>query len=195
MADINSELTSILAASSGTLAWPDGAIHPSAPEPADEAGLLAFVELLFFAYRDFTSDPDSVLAGLGLGRAHHRALHFVHRFPGLRVAELLDILKITKQSLARVLKQLIESGFIEQRPGPTDLRERLLHATPDGRALAERLVRPQLTRIAQALDQSGPNAALVAREFLFGMITQADRTAVAELIKSQPSGENALNED
>ena len=81
------------------------------------------IELLFFAYRDFTGDPDAVLAEYGFGRAHHRVLHFVTRNPGLRVSDLLSILRITKQSLARVLKQLVEEDFIVQRPGPQDRRQ------------------------------------------------------------------------
>ena len=100
-----------------------------------------FIELLFFAYRDFVSDPDAVLVKYGFGRAHHRVIHFVSRHPGIRVADLLDILKITKQSLGRVLKQLLDLGFIEQRPGPQDRRQRLLYATEAGRALAARPVR------------------------------------------------------
>src|ERR1700693_4598727 len=93
------------------------------PAPAEggrrltTADLIACVELFYFAYRDFTCDPDAILAQYGFGRAHHRVLHFVHRNPGLKVAELLDILKITKQSLARVLKQLVDEGFIIQRAG------------------------------------------------------------------------------
>jgi hypothetical protein len=75
--------------------------------------LLAFAELLFFAYRDFTRDADAILKDFGFGRAHHRVLHFVNRHPGLRVADLLDVLKITKQSLGRVLKQLIDKGYIQ----------------------------------------------------------------------------------
>ena len=115
-----------------------------APEPARQGGegdvghaeaqLAQTIELMFFAYRDFTSDPDAILAERGFGRAHHRVLHFVSRYPGLRVADLLEILKITKQSLARVLKQLIEEGFIEQRSGPVDRRERLLYTTAQGAA-------------------------------------------------------------
>ena len=90
-----------------------------AADDASREELVACAELLFFAYRDFTGDPDAVLEEYGFGRAHHRVLHFVHRHPGLRVADLLDILKITKQSLARVLKQLIDKGFIMQRPATT----------------------------------------------------------------------------
>ena len=87
------------------------------------------IELLFFAYRDFISDPDAILGPIGFGRAHHRVVHFVNRRPGLTVAELLDVLKITKQSLARVLKQLIDTGYIVQVTGPTDRRQRQLYAT------------------------------------------------------------------
>ena len=98
--------------------------------------MVDLIELLFFAYRDFISDPDAILAKSDFGRAHHRVLHFVNRNPGLTVADLLDILKITKQSLARVLKELVDSGFIEQRTGPQDRRQRLLFATAAGQALS-----------------------------------------------------------
>src|SRR6202035_2437610 len=109
----------------------------------DEAGAQEpcwdLIELLFFAYRDFVGDPDEVLAKLGFGRAHHRVLHFVNRNPGMKVAELLDVLKITKQSLARVLRQLIREGYILQREGANDRRQRLLYVTPKGEALAMKL--------------------------------------------------------
>ncbi|MGA7545812.1 MAG: helix-turn-helix domain-containing protein, partial [Methyloceanibacter sp.] len=97
--------------------------------PAREASLLAFAELLFFAYRDFTRDPDAILKDFGFGRAHHRVLHFVNRHSGLRVADLLDVLNITKQSLGRVLKQLIDQGYIVQEAGSVDRRERRLYPT------------------------------------------------------------------
>jgi len=106
--------------------------------PLPEAKLLEFAELLFFAYRDFTRDPDAILKDFGFGRAHHRVLHFVNRHSGLRVADLLDLLNITKQSLGRVLKQLIDQGYIEQQAGSVDRRERLLFPTETGRALADR---------------------------------------------------------
>lgn len=113
---------------------------------------LTIIELLFFAYRDFTSDPDQILAEYGFGRAHHRVLHFVNRMPGLTVAELLDVLKITKQSLARVLKQLIDTGHVVQVQGPRDRRQRELYPTAKGRALALALARPQSRRILGALE-------------------------------------------
>ena len=97
------------------------------------------IELLFFAYRDFVSEPDDVLAKFGFGRAHHRVLHFVNRNPGMKVAELLDILKITKQSLGRVLKQLVDEGYVVQKEGANDRRQRLLYVTSKGEALAMKL--------------------------------------------------------
>jgi DNA-binding MarR family transcriptional regulator len=93
------------------------------------------IELLFFAYRDFVGDADHELEAFGFGRAHHRVLHFVHRYPGLKVADLLDVLRITKQSLGRVLKQLLDEGYIIQKTGNNDRRQRLLYATPKGEAL------------------------------------------------------------
>lgn len=93
------------------------------------------IEHLFFAYRDFTGDPDTILAQFGFGRAHHRVLHFIDRKPGLTVAELLDLLKITKQSLARVLKQLVDGGYVCQKPGPVDRRQRELYLTESGQTL------------------------------------------------------------
>src|ERR687885_1438989 len=109
------------------------------------------IELFFFAYRDFVSDPDRILGDYGFGRAHHRVLHFVDRQPGLTIAELLDILRITKQSLNRVLKELIEKGFVESRTGTADRRQRLLHTTPQGHELSLRLDNLQTRRIMRAL--------------------------------------------
>src|SRR5688500_1009677 len=104
------------------------------------------IELLFFAYRDFVGDPDEVLIKLGFGRAHHRVLHFVNRNPGMKVAELLDILRITKQSLGRVLKQLIDQGYVVQREGAQDRRQRLLYVTAKGEQLALKLAMLQTER-------------------------------------------------
>ena len=154
------------------------------PDPAAvRANLVAHVELLFFAYRDFTGDPDAVLSQFGFGRAHHRVLHFVSRNPGLRVANLLDILKITKQSLARVLKQLIGDGFISQRAGAVDRRERLLYATPKGARLAERLMDLQVQRVEAALAAAGPDADAATQRFLLAMISEADRAQVQGLVR------------
>ena len=140
------------------------------------------IELLFFAYRDFVGDPDEVLAKLGFGRAHHRVLHFVNRNPGIKVADLLDILKITKQSLGRVLKQLIDQGYVVQREGANDRRQRLLHVSPAGEALAMQLAGLQTERIARVLAELGPSAREAARRFLAGMIDADDRDHVLRLI-------------
>src|SRR4030088_1899407 len=105
----------------------------AAAEPADDLSW-ELIELLFFPFRDFVGDPDHVLANIAFGRAHHRVLHFVNRNPGMKVAELLDILKITKQSLGRVLKQLIDPGYVEKEEGAKDRRHRLLSVTEKGEA-------------------------------------------------------------
>jgi DNA-binding MarR family transcriptional regulator len=144
--------------------------------------LFEIIELLFFAYRDFISDPDEILGAFGFGRAHHRVLHFVSRNPGMRVTELLDILKITKQSLARVLRQLIEEGYVEQRESREDRRRRLLYPTDKGAALAARLAAPQLRRIAAALGRVGQDARAPAREFLYSLINEGERADVRALI-------------
>jgi DNA-binding MarR family transcriptional regulator len=188
MADINSELRHCAAPDASPGASKVGVAErlPDTHAPSEEQ-LLAYVELLLFAYRDFTSDPDSILQDLGFGRAHHRVLHFVHRYPGLRVAELLQILKITKQSLARVLRELVAAGHIVQQTGPSDRRERLLYTTKQGAALADQLARPQIERIARTLaastamagDNPGQDS---ARKFLYHMITTEERAAVDALM-------------
>lgn len=155
------------------------------PGPASERhDLVAFVELLFFAYRDFTGEADAVLQHYGLGRAHHRVLHFVNRHPGLRVIDLLEILRITKQSLARVLKTLVDGGFIEQRAGEIDRRERLLFPSDKGHALAERLVRIQVERVGQALSSAGPAGSQAVRRFLAAMVANADREAIEAMLQA-----------
>src|SRR6185295_16494483 len=140
------------------------------------------IELLFFAYRDFVGDPDEVLLKLGFGRAHHRVLHFVNRNPGMKVADLLEILNITKQSLGRVLKQLVDQGYVLQREGEQDRRQRLLYVTPKGEALALRLATLQTQRINRAFSELGPNAHEAARRFLTSMIDANNRDDVLRLI-------------
>jgi DNA-binding MarR family transcriptional regulator len=154
----------------------------ASPLSAGERPEIPYVELLFFAYRDFISDPDAVLLAFGFGRAHHRVIHFVNRHPGIRVADLLDILKITKQSLGRVLKQLVDNGFIEQMPGPQDRRQRLLYPTSAGRALALRLLEPQLRRIGAALAALSPDERVGAERFLRLIVDPSERDKVARLI-------------
>jgi DNA-binding MarR family transcriptional regulator len=140
------------------------------------------IELLFFAYRDFVTEADEVLAKFGFGRAHHRVLHFVNRNPGMKVAELLDILKITKQSLGRVLKQLVDQGYVVQKEGASDRRQRLLYVTAKGESLAMRLAALQTARIAQALAELGPNAHEAARRFLVTIIDPDNRDGVLRFI-------------
>jgi DNA-binding MarR family transcriptional regulator len=140
------------------------------------------IELLFFAYRDFVGDPDDVLEKLGFGRAHHRVLHFVNRNPGMKVADLLDILKITKQSLGRVLKQLIDQGYVAQKAGANDRRQRLLYVTADGKALAMKLAGLQTERISRVLGELGPDAREAARRFLVGMIDADGRDGILRFI-------------
>jgi DNA-binding MarR family transcriptional regulator len=131
---------------------------------------LETIELLFFAYRDFISDPDRILQNLGFGRAHHRTLYFVSRNPGMTVAELLSILKITKQSLARVLRQLIDSNYILQTEGKNDRRKRLLFVTEKGKDLVLALSQPQSNRIQNAFEATKPEAREQIIEFLNTMI-------------------------
>ncbi len=154
-----------------------------APEPIWDV-----IELLFFAYRDFVGDPDEVLARFGFGRAHHRVLHFVNRNPGMKVADLLDLLRITKQSLGRVLKQLVDQGYVVQKEGAHDRRQRLLHVTDKGRALALQLASLQTSRIAAALGELGPGAHETARRFLAGMIDAEDRARVLGIHRARQPG-------
>ncbi len=161
---------------------PDEPKRPDADEPVP----YDLIELFFFAYRDFVGDPDRILADYGFGRAHHRVLHFVQRRPGLTIAELLDILQITKQSLNRVLKELIETGYIEQRTGRQDKRQRHLHATLAGQELALRLVQPQAKRIAAALDGAGAEAAEVVKRYLSGLMDSSERQNARKGPSSRP---------
>lgn len=153
------------------------------------------IELLFFAYRDFVGDPDEVLAQLGFGRAHHRVLHFVNRNPGMKVAELLDVLKITKQSLGRVLKQLIDQGYILQREGASDRRQRLLYVTPSGEALAMQLAGMQAARISRVVAELGPGGHETARRFLAGMIDEQHRDRVLRMIARADRGRQRQRDD
>ena len=151
-------------------AYPDSGREAAAPEDP-----YWYIEALFFAYRDFTGDPDRILNEIGFGRAHHRVLHFVHRYPGMRVADLLEILQITKQSLARVLRELIEEGYVAQRSGKADRRERLLYVTDQGGALADRLAAPQLLKIGETLGTLGAEGRDAVARFLAGMMTSTGR--------------------
>src|SRR6202162_631668 len=140
------------------------------------------IELLFFAYRDFVGDADHELEAFGFGRAHHRVLHFVYRYPRMKVADLLDVLRITKQSLGRVLKQLLDEGYIVQKAGNNDRRQRLLFATAKGEALVAKLAGLQTDRLSRALRDIGPSGADTVRQFLRAMIDRDDPDKVLETI-------------
>jgi DNA-binding MarR family transcriptional regulator len=139
------------------------------PAPTDDQ-VRQGIELLFFAYRDFTAEPDAILAQYDFGRAHHRVVHFVGRHPQMTVGELLDILRVTKQSLNRVLSQLIRQGFVVQTPGSRDRRQRLLDLTAKGRELEHQLSQPQRARVADAFRQAGEEAVEGFRNVLLGII-------------------------
>jgi DNA-binding MarR family transcriptional regulator len=157
---------------------------PKPPEPGTARSgepIWDIIELLFYAYRDFVGDADDVLKEFGFGRAHHRVIHFVHRYPGLKVADLLDVLRITKQSLGRVLKQLIDENYIVQKAGESDKRQRLLFATPKGEALVAKLAGLQTDRITAALKGLDP-AADTVRRFLRAMIDHNDPDKVLQIV-------------
>lgn len=153
------------------------------PLPDEDA--VALVELLFFAYRDFVADPDGILEGLDFGRAHHRVLHFVGRDPGMTVAQLLDILRITKQSLSRVLKDLLEKGYVFQKAGEEDRRQRLLFLTEKGEALWRDLVAPQTKRFRRAVAELEQGDAAAYRDLLLGLINPENREVAEAWVSRQ----------
>jgi DNA-binding MarR family transcriptional regulator len=161
----------------------DGAAAGPARRAARQVRL---IELVFFGYRDFVAEADRILAGYGFGRAHHRVLHFVNRHPGVTVATLLAILGITKQSLAPVLKDLLNGGFIEQASGAADRRQRLLSVTRRGADLAGALVAAQSRRIEAALEAAGPGGRAAVEAFLLGLVDEANREDVTHLIGAAP---------
>jgi len=174
MADINFSNSSLT---------PDPKVGEGRPAATAPAGLRwDIIELLFFAYRDFVGDADNELEAFGFGRAHHRVLHFVYRYPGLKVADLLDVLRITKQSLGRVLKQLLDEGYIVQKAGNNDRRQRLLFATAKGEALVAKLAGLQTDRLNRALRDIAPSGVDAIRQFLGAMIDRNDPDKVLEAI-------------
>lgn len=180
MTDINTKANSEIPESAAAASSHDA---PSqGPMSGRDEHILTLMELFYFAYRDFTGDGDEVLAKIGYGRAHHRVIHFVHHYPGLRVAELLGILKITKQSLSRVLKQLIDEDYICQRHGETDRRERLLYTTKKGQELARQLAEPQIARFENAIASISKAEKETVETFLFSLIQQGNRHDVISLM-------------
>ena len=154
-----------------------GALARESPgeHPVPEPDIRLAQDLLFFAYRDFTNAADVILEELGLGRAHHRALHFIGRNPRITVSDLLLILRITKQSLARVLGALVEQGYVAQTQGPDDRRQRLLTLTEKGAALERRLFERQVERLAPAFSQAGPAAVDGFRTVMRAIMDQTAR--------------------
>jgi DNA-binding MarR family transcriptional regulator len=151
---------------------------PDSKADAAEADLRMAQDLLFFAYRDFTDAADVALAELGLGRAHHRALHFIGRNPGITVTDLLGILRITKQSLARVLSELVDRGYVAQSPGRADRRQRLLTLTEAGAALERRLFDRQSERLGPAYRHAGAGAVDGFRRVLRAIMDDSARTYI-----------------
>jgi DNA-binding MarR family transcriptional regulator len=141
-----------------------------------EADLREGVELLFYAYRDFTAEPDAMLAKIGLGRAHHRVIYFVGRYPGITVTDLLAILRITKQSLSRVLGDLLEQGYVGQRQGTRDRRQRLLTLTDKGQELERALTETQCRLLARAEGRAGEAAWRGFRELMLSIMDETDRS-------------------
>ncbi|MFK7761881.1 MAG: MarR family winged helix-turn-helix transcriptional regulator [Roseobacter sp.] len=139
------------------------------------------IEAMFFAYRGFTADPDRILSELAYGRAHHRAVHFINRAPGTTVNNLLNILGVTKQSLNRVLRTLIEDGLVESRVGHNDKRERHLYLTKDGQALEQKLSDAQRARMRMAFRDAGPEAVAGFRKVLEAMMDREMRFAYTRL--------------
>ncbi|MCI0600198.1 MAG: MarR family transcriptional regulator [Beijerinckiaceae bacterium] len=148
---------------------------------AGTAPMYDMIELMFFAYRDFVGDADHMLATLGFGRAHHRVLHFVARQPGLTVAELLDILRITKQSLNRVLKELLDKDYVEARQGLRDRRQRRLFPTPRGEALAFEAASLQTERFARVFTGLPHGARQQALGFLLSMVDPDGQDKIAAM--------------
>ena len=151
---------------------------PALPQEINEEDLRQAIELLFFAYRDFTAEPDAILAQYNFGRAHHRVIYFVGRNPGITVNELLAILRITKQSLNRVLRQLVQEEFIQQNSDPDDRRLRRLQLTPAGGKLEAKLTAQQSHRIAEAYRAAGAPAITGFCEILRGIINVEDRNSI-----------------
>ena len=150
-----------------------GSNKPEIPKDIEQ-----LIELLFFAYRDFISDPDKILSPHNFGRAHHRVIHFVAQNPGLKVNELLQILHITRQSLGRVLKQLIDEGYIRQKIGQNDQRQRLLYPTKLGKKLSQQLSLPQSKRLIETFAKMPKGSKEIVSQFLYNMTNIEGREIV-----------------
>jgi len=160
--------------------WPEWTGPGALP---DDVALRQAIELLFFAYRDFTDGPDKVLDGYDFGRAHHRVIHFVGRHPGITVQDLLNILRITKQSLSRVLSALVKRGYVEQKPGRRDRRLRHLYLTEEGERLEKECSSTQRATVKRAFELAGPDAVEGYRAVLAALITENERDRILEMIQ------------
>lgn len=147
----------------------------------DEEEMRQAIELMYFAYRGFTGEPDAILAELGMGRAHHRVIYFVGRNPNVTVSALLAILRITKQSLARVLSQLVSEGYVLQTPGPKDRRQRLLTLTEKGIVLERQLTARQSRLLARAFAGAGRAGIEGFRRVLGELVAERDRRHIAKV--------------
>jgi DNA-binding MarR family transcriptional regulator len=156
----------------------DASTPETKTEPANgafsDAELRDAMELLFFSYRDFIGEPDAILSEFDFGRAHHRVIHFIGRNPDVTVSDLLSILKITKQSLSRVLSQLMKEDFVQQQQGPKDRRQRLLSLTEKGYTLEDKLSADQRLRIASAFKSAGPDAVKGFYQVLLNMMNNPE---------------------
>ncbi|MGC6471638.1 MAG: MarR family winged helix-turn-helix transcriptional regulator [Parvibaculales bacterium] len=151
---------------------------PTMPDN-DKKQLTEAVELMFFAYRDFVADPDRLLTERNLGRAHHRALHFIGRDPGMSVTELLNILGITKQSLSRVLRELLVDGYVTQTISQNDRRKRLLTLSDKGHEFLENLITPQHQRFQKAITETDAATLTAWRSFMLHLLNSAIRQTVS----------------
>jgi DNA-binding MarR family transcriptional regulator len=156
---------------------------PANPLFLREEELRQGIELMFYSYRDFTFEADQQLKRYHLGRAHHRALYFIGRHPGQTVGHLLSILKVTKQSISRVLKDLLEQGYVEQKSGPRDRRERRLELTEKGKKLERELTDRQSQRFARAYRETGADAVEGFRKVLLGLLDPAERAEVDKRVR------------
>jgi len=173
----------------------EGGASAEAAATVQAEPLFDLIELLFFAYRDFVGDADRLLENFGFGRAHHRVLHFVTRQPGLTIAELLDILKITKQSLNRVLKELLDKGYVEARAGMNDRRQRQLYPTEAGTALALDIAHLQSQRFRRVFAASPEAAQKQAMAFLLAMIDPQEQGKVAALVAAGARFQARMTDD
>lgn len=156
-------------------------ITPASPLFLREDEIRRGIEMLYFGYSALTRSIDDGLAAQGLGRAHHRALYFISRQPDLTVKELLRLLAITKQSLGRVLNDLIERGYIETRQGASDRRQKLLRLSAAGKELEAELFRALREKMAAAYAQAGQGSVTGFWRVLEGLIPLADRSMVSGL--------------